>query len=141
VRKYIRVHDGLLLANHGAMTCGSDLRGAYYKMETVEHFAHISLVARLLGRERVLSRDEVLRLQGLRGSYGIASPAAICIDESGTAGVEGEAVCQVVQAPEAPGQRLVDAPVAKVHGDGEIRLTYGELAALIEDAVKILGRG
>jgi len=141
VRKYIKVHDGLLLANHGAMTCGCDLLGAYYKMETVEHFAHISLVARMLGRERVLSRDEVLRLQALRGRYGIASPAAICIDETGTAGVEGEAVCQVVQAPEAPGQRLVDAPLARVRGDAEIRLTYGELAALIEDAVRTLGRG
>jgi L-fuculose-phosphate aldolase len=123
------------------MTCGCDLLGAYYKMETVEHFAHISLVARMLGRERVLSRDEVLRLQSLRGRYGIASPAAICIDEAGTAGVEGEAVCQVVQAPEAPGQRLVDAPLARVRGDAEIRLTYGELAALIEDAVRTLGRG
>jgi L-fuculose-phosphate aldolase len=141
VRKYIRVHDGLLLANHGAMTCGPDLMAAYYRMETVEHFAHISLVARLLGRERVLSREEVLRLEALRGRYGIASPAAICIDEAGTAGVRGEAVCQVVQAPEAPGRRLVDAPLTKMRGDEEIRLTYGELAALIEDAVKTLGKG
>jgi L-fuculose-phosphate aldolase len=141
VRRYIKVHDGLLLANHGAMTCAADLMGAYYKMETVEHFAHISLVARLLGRERVLSRDEVLRLQSLRGRYGIASPGDICIDDSGTAGVAGEASCQVVQAPEAPGQRLVDAPVAEARGDGEIRLTYGELATLIEDAVRTLGKG
>jgi len=146
VRKYIKVHDGLLLANHGALTVGGDLLGAYYKMETVEHFAHISLVARLLGRERLLSRDEVTRLQGLRGRYGIASPAEICIDEGGTAGVEGEAVCQVVQAPHAPGQRLVaesfapgDGPAAGpgVAG-GEIRLTYRQLAALIEEAVKDL---
>jgi L-fuculose-phosphate aldolase len=39
VRKYIRAHDGMLLANHGALTVGGDLFAAYYKMETIEHFA------------------------------------------------------------------------------------------------------
>src|SRR5919201_94771 len=78
VRKYVKAHDGMLLANHGALTLGSDVYAAYYKMETIEHFAKISLVARLLGGERLLSRDEVFRLQGLRGMYGIASPAPIC---------------------------------------------------------------
>src|SRR5512132_2712005 len=64
VRQYIRAHDGLLLANHGALTVGHELFATYYKMETVEHFAKISLVARLLGGERLLSQQEVQRLQG-----------------------------------------------------------------------------
>jgi len=46
-------------------------------METVEHFAKISLVARLLGRENLISREEVLRLQQLRGTNGIQEPAPI----------------------------------------------------------------
>src|SRR5947209_10958601 len=58
VRKYVKAHDGMLLANHGALTLGADLFAAYYKMETIEPFAHISLVARLLGGERLLSRQE-----------------------------------------------------------------------------------
>ena len=81
VAPYVKAHDGLLLANHGALTLGTDLFAAYYKMETIEHFAHISLVARLLGGEQLLSREEVERLQGLRGTYGIASPAPICPPE------------------------------------------------------------
>ena len=83
VRKYIKAHDGMLLANHGAVTCGPSVMGAYYKMETIEHFAKISLVARLLGRENLISRDEVERLQGLRGFYGIPSPAPLCADPGG----------------------------------------------------------
>ena len=71
VRKYIKAHDGLLLANHGALTIGPDVYAAYYKMETIEHFAKISLVTRQLGRENLLSREEVHRLQDLRGNYGI----------------------------------------------------------------------
>src|SRR4029077_4894906 len=39
VRKYIKAHDAMLLANHGAVTCGVDVMSAYYKMEIVEHFA------------------------------------------------------------------------------------------------------
>ncbi len=61
VRKYVKAHDGMLLANHGALTLGADVFAAYYKMETIEHFAKISLVARMLGGERLLSRAEVSR--------------------------------------------------------------------------------
>jgi L-fuculose-phosphate aldolase len=129
VRKYVKAHDGMLLANHGALTLGADVYAAYYKMETIEHFAHISLVARLLGGERLLSREEVFRLQGLRGSYGIASRAPICPEPAAaTDGVD----CQVVQAPSALGRRLVP------DAEGGIRLTYRELTSLIEDAVRNL---
>ena len=147
VRQYIKAHDGLLLANHGALTVAHELFAAYYKMETIEHFAKISLVARLLGGERLLSQDEVLRLQGLRGKYGIAAPAPICLDDGTPAG--GEAPCQVVRAPDVAGERLIPEgraeaimagrPGAQRPGDDEeIRLTYRELTALIEDAVRHL---
>jgi L-fuculose-phosphate aldolase len=156
--KYLKAHDGLLLANHGALAIGPDLFTAYHRMETIEHFAKISLVTRMLGREHLLSREEVLRLQGLRGMYGIASPAPVCTDDDQTVGPDGQVACQVVQAPDAPpGRRLVAntpglydedsavlsaaAPRAKAEAlakAGEIRLTYRELTALIEDAVRNL---
>jgi L-fuculose-phosphate aldolase len=138
VAPYVRMHDGLLLANHGALALGRDLFAAYYKMETIEHFARISLVARLLGRERLLSREEVDRLQQLRGRYGIASPAPICPEPS----PEPAAIdpnCQVIVAPSAPGERLVpDERVARTTAVGtsdEIRLTYAELTALVNGVV------
>jgi L-fuculose-phosphate aldolase len=134
VRKYIKAHDGMLLANHGALTVGADLFAAYFKMETIEHFAKISLVARLLGRENVLSREEVMRLQQLRGTYGIAPPAPICPDPA--ASTTDPATCQVVQAPSGSGLRLV--PADNSGDEQEIRLTYRELSALIEDAIKNL---
>jgi L-fuculose-phosphate aldolase len=136
VRKYIKAHDGMLLANHGALTVGGDLYGAYYKMETIEHFAKISLVARLLGRENLLSREEVIRLQDLRGTYGIKAPAPICAETA-----PEDATCQTVQAPHGDGSRLVtDILRRAADGDdqGEIRLTYRQLSALIEDAIRNL---
>ena len=139
VRKYIKAHDGMLLANHGAVTCGPSVMAAYYKMETIEHFAKISLVARLLGRENLISRGEVERLQGLRGFYGIAAPAPLCTDpaEQGA----DQVLCQMLEAPESSDGRLVPdvtAMLQRASRDGEIRLTYGELTALIADAVKNL---
>jgi len=140
VRKYIKAHDGMLLANHGALTVGSDLYAAYYKMETIEHFASISLVARLLGGENLLAREEVVRLQGLRGTYGIKAPAPICADQaSASLPGGGPATCQTVQAPAGEGSRLVPdilRQAIEAGGEGEIRLTYRELSALVEDAIR-----
>ena len=145
VRKYVRAHDGMLLANHGALTLGVDLFSAYYKMETIEHFAKISLVARLLGNENLIAREEVARLQELRGTYGIKAPAPICPDPSALGDLlsgADPATCQVVDAPAGGGMRLVPDAEARTAGkadsEGEIRLTYRELTALIEDAIRSL---
>ena len=145
VGKYIKVHDGMLLANHGAITVADGLMSAYYKMETVEHFARISLVARMLGGERLLSREEVDRLQELRGSYGIAVPAPICPDTENGILEREDQPCQTLEAPSAPGQQLVDDSLPQQQedpdledGNGEIRLTYRELASVVEDAVRRL---
>jgi len=140
VRPYVKAHDGLLLANHGALALGKDLFSAYYKMETIEHFAKISLVARQLGRENLLSREEVNRLQDLRGRYGIAAPAPLCPPGAETPDLD--ATCQVVVAPSSPGERLV--PDSSVGASGrsdvgtgsEIRLTYAQLTTLIDEAVR-----
>lgn len=144
VDRHIAVHDGLLLANHGAITVADGLLRAYYKMETIEHFARISVVARILGRERLLSREEVDRLQALRGTYGIAAPAPICPEGSDGIVADGDATCQTLEAPSSPGKQLVDdTPFVPggarwTDGDTEIRLTYRELAAIVEDAVNRL---
>jgi L-fuculose-phosphate aldolase len=148
VGKFIRAHDGMLLANHGALTVGADLFAAYYKMETIEHFAKISLVARLLGNENLIAREEVARLQELRGTYGIKAPAPICPDPGALGDLlSGDpASCQIVEAPSGGGLRLVpDSGEARGAGlqargddEGEIRLTYRELTALIEDAIRSL---
>jgi L-fuculose-phosphate aldolase len=62
---YIKSADAILLANHGVVTCGTDIWDAYYKMEKVEHAAQITLIARLLGGETVLSAEEVEKLRAI----------------------------------------------------------------------------
>ena len=62
-------HDAILMANHGVVAYGADLMRAYFNMETVEHFAKISLVTELLGRQVLLSGNHVEELISARARY------------------------------------------------------------------------
>ena len=68
---FVKTADAVLLANHGVVAYGKDLWDAYFKMEKVEHAAHITFVARMSGGEKVLSPEEVEKLRSIsKGTYG-----------------------------------------------------------------------
>src|SRR5690349_9775113 len=62
--------------NHGVVAYGEDLAHAYMKMETVEHFASIALVAHLLGHQQLLGAREIEKLIVARSKYQGARSAA-----------------------------------------------------------------
>ena len=66
VEPYIDRHDGLLLANHGAVTVGPTLEAAWIRMESLEHAARILFTARALGRVTELTQDAAARLEAGR---------------------------------------------------------------------------
>jgi L-fuculose-phosphate aldolase len=74
---HIPKYDAILLGNHGAVSYAEDLYKAYFKMEIVEHFAHVALVAELLGGPKVLPRHEVAKLFAARERYGVKSKAGM----------------------------------------------------------------
>lgn len=71
IAPYLEEHDALLLQNHGALTMGTDVITAYYRMETLELFAQISLNAHLLGGAQEISRENIDRLISMREGYGV----------------------------------------------------------------------
>lgn len=71
VAELVKDHDALLLANHGALTLGSDVFNAYYKLETMEHYANISLAAKQLGGEWELPPERIAQLKEVRYKMGI----------------------------------------------------------------------
>lgn len=71
---FVESYDALLLANHGVVTCGPDLLTAFYRMETVEHFAKILLAAENAGTPKLLSSREVAKLMAARARYGVLAP-------------------------------------------------------------------
>jgi L-fuculose-phosphate aldolase len=74
---YIPKYDAILMGNHGCVSYGEDVYKAFFKMETVEHFARISLVAELLGGPKILPKEEVDKLLDSRTRYGVKSRASL----------------------------------------------------------------
>ena len=122
---------------------------AYYKMETIEHFARISLVARH-ARPRAPALARRSRAPAGAARHATASPRrrrSAPIPSPG-GGADADPSCQVIVAPSAPGERLVARHAAlpahagpvSVGTDGEIRLTYAQLTELIDEAVRQLAR-
>jgi L-fuculose-phosphate aldolase len=66
---FIPDHDAILLANHGAVSYGKTLLEAFQKMETVEHLAHITLVAHQLGAPRTLEHEQIQQLRKAKTRY------------------------------------------------------------------------
>lgn len=66
IRPYIRDSDVILLANHGALTLGVDLKTAYFRMETLEHTASILHKAMALGQVREISGSDIKKLIEIR---------------------------------------------------------------------------
>lgn len=69
LRPFVKNFDALLMANHGVVTFGANLEDAFNRMDTVEHFAKISIYTKILGRERLLSNQDVEKLLVQRQKY------------------------------------------------------------------------
>lgn len=73
IRPYLKEHNVFLLQNHGALSIGEDVFKAYYRMESLELFAKISFIARLLGNVNVLGEEDVKRIISLRENFGLSN--------------------------------------------------------------------
>jgi L-fuculose-phosphate aldolase len=71
IKEYIKESDAILLANHGALTLGSDLLTAYHRMETLEHTSQITYLSISLGNVNILSKDKIEKLMDIRRQMSI----------------------------------------------------------------------
>ena len=72
VAPYCHTHNGILLANHGAVTWAEDAYSAYYRMESMEYYAKILLLTdKILGAQNRLSDEQIDRLLAMREKFGI----------------------------------------------------------------------
>ena len=92
--------DALLLANHGALTVGTSVMQAYYRMETLEMYARIRLVTIQLGGPAALSDPEVQELFRIRRQRGWGSSPTLEVDPRAVELIS-RVVLQVLQAQSA----------------------------------------
>ena len=65
ITPYLKEHNAILLQNHGALALGTDVKSAYFCMESLEHCAAIALNVRLLGGGCPISEENKERLKKL----------------------------------------------------------------------------
>ena len=72
IAPYCKTHNAVLLANHGALTWGRDLMEAYFRMESLEHYATILMYSNnILKKANELNRSQIADLIQVRESVGI----------------------------------------------------------------------
>lgn len=68
---FSRSFYAVLLERHGAVTWGESVEKALFRMESVEHFARVTMYSHLMGFDRLMTKTETDRLVGLRNAWGI----------------------------------------------------------------------
>jgi L-fuculose-phosphate aldolase len=96
--------DALLLANHGALTVGTSVMQAYYRMETLEMYARIRLVTIQLGGPAALTEPEVAELFQVRQQRGWGGTPSLEVDPKAVELIS-QVVLQVLQAQGAVSPR------------------------------------
>jgi L-fuculose-phosphate aldolase len=86
IESVVTKSDALLLRNHGVMTVGDCVLNAYHKLETVEHFAEITFIARHLGSVSSLAHEDIRKLLEVRAAAGAGGVYPGC-EESGICAV------------------------------------------------------
>lgn len=72
IAPYCTTHNGVLLANHGAVTWDEDPYGAYYRLESMEYYANILMITgKILGKQNELTREQIDALIQMREKFGI----------------------------------------------------------------------
>lgn len=72
IAPYCHTHNGVLLANHGAVTWAEDAFSAYYRLESMEYYAKILLITdKILEKQNKLDEQQVDRLLFMREKFGI----------------------------------------------------------------------
>jgi L-fuculose-phosphate aldolase len=80
IRRLIKRCDALLLDRHGALAAGHSPWQAYFRLEKVEHAAHVVFLARQLGRVRKLTRAQVRLIVKATAHHGVAAKITLFDD-------------------------------------------------------------
>jgi len=107
----VRGHESILMANHGVVTYGPDLMTAFLRMETTEHFARVSMITEILGKQVLLSGGDLEKLVAARARY-------------------------VAGAHHSGPTTREDLEVSSSSSTERVTLTRRELDALIDEAIR-----
>lgn len=122
MRPFVKHHNALLMANHGAVAYGGDLWQAFDRLETLEHTAKIAILAKALGGAQDLPGEAIEKLINIREKAGYLGESARC--QACGYLHEAEITCSTGGATNG-------------NGGGKIAFTREELIDLLSQAAKL----
>ena len=125
MRPYVKHHNALLMANHGAVAYGEDLWQAFDRLETLEHTAKIAILSKALGGARDLPTDAIEKLINIREKAGYLKENARC------------QACGYLHDAGIACDLEVQYPAASHSNGAKIAFTREELIELLSQAAKL----
>lgn len=72
IAPFCKTHNGVLLANHGALSWGKDVFEAFFRLESIEYYATVLMyTGQVIGKQNELSCEQVSQLIEIRKKLGI----------------------------------------------------------------------
>jgi len=121
IAPFCKDYNAVLLANHGALTWGKDITEAYFRMESLEHYAMtVILTKKITDQVQELTCDQLTELIKIREKMGIMTG--------------GTLTCRV----DSPAQAADQAPQQPVKEDNKQDLIQTIVAKVTEEVIKRL---
>ena len=100
IAPFCKDYNAVLLANHGALTWGTDLMQAYFRMESLEHYAHILMyTTNVIKRCNQLNCSKISDLIAIREKMGItAGGFPPCSAEKQDARLTDEEIQEIIRS-------------------------------------------
>jgi L-fuculose-phosphate aldolase len=127
MKPFVKNHNALLMANHGAVAYGGDVWQAFDRLETLEHTAKIVILSRMLGGSKSLPADAIEKLIEIREKAGYLDERARC--QACGYLEETHLTCSTGERPTA------QATLSTSNGSGKFTFSREELVELLSQVV------
>jgi L-fuculose-phosphate aldolase len=132
---YVKDSNVIILQNHGTVSYDVDLENAYYKLEIIDAYARILILAKQIGSIRPLDAGEMKELLDLKLRFGLQEPrlkdggkgmscASDFVSRIGEVATRGRMQCDGGTAPAPSGKSALEQAVAALapekYGDADI---------------------
>ena len=132
---YVKDSNVIILQNHGTVSYDVDLENAYYKLEIIDAYARILILAKQIGSIRALDAGEMKELLELKLRFGLQEPrlkdggkgmscASDFVSRIGEVATRGRMQCDGGTAPAPSGKSSLEQAVAALapekYGDSDI---------------------
>jgi L-fuculose-phosphate aldolase len=141
---YVQDSNTILLQNHGTVTFSTDLEDAYYKLEIVDAYSRILLLAKSVGSIRPLDSAEMKELLELKQRFGLKEPRMekgfenfTCSNDflsrvGGEVATRGRMVVGGGTAPAATAASPVEKAIQQLLPDGAASYSEDEIETLVQ---------